>query len=346
MLSHPTPTQPWQFVSQDIFELDHKQYLITVDHYSDFYELDPLTNSQSSTIINLTKAHFARYGIPLRCLTDNGPQFVSHEYKAFSKTYGFEHVTLSPYCSRSNGKAEAAVKDVKSTLKKSHDIHLALLNIRNTPPRGLYPAQRLMGRRTRSTLPISAELLKPEPPEPLTVCSEITRRKEASKAQYDKHAKPDLLPLPLGSHVYAKPRPSQWGTPWIYGQVVDNPSPRSYSVDKGNLVLRRNRIQLRQAAHPQHSQQQPPALPTPRSSPFGAPTISSDLSLRKFDQPPATSHQADCQPSLPPTAPQQPVLETSAVLPDTVGPTSTIKQTTRSGRQIKIPKKFEDYSLY
>lgn len=80
MLSHPTPTQPWQFVSQDIFELDLKQYLITVDHYSDFYNLDPLTNNQSSTIIDLTKTHFARYGIPLRCLTDSGPQFVSNEY--------------------------------------------------------------------------------------------------------------------------------------------------------------------------------------------------------------------------------------------------------------------------
>ena len=80
MLSHPTPTQPWQFVSQDIFELDLKQYLITVDRYSDFYKLDPLTNNQSSIIIDVTKAHFARYGIPLRCLTDSGPQFVSNEY--------------------------------------------------------------------------------------------------------------------------------------------------------------------------------------------------------------------------------------------------------------------------
>ena len=40
MLSHPTPTLPWQFVSQDIFMFEHKQYLITVDHYSDFYESD------------------------------------------------------------------------------------------------------------------------------------------------------------------------------------------------------------------------------------------------------------------------------------------------------------------
>lgn len=127
-------------------------------------------------------------------------------------------------------KAEAGVKDAKSTLKKSHDIHVTVLNIRNTPPLGhsFSPAQRLMGRRTLSTLPLSAELLKPEPPDPWTVCSEITRRKEASKAQYDKHARPSLLPLPLDSHVYAKPRPPQRGTPWIYGQVVENPSPSSY----------------------------------------------------------------------------------------------------------------------
>lgn len=44
-----------------------------------------------------------------------------------------------------------------------------------------------MGRRTLCTLPLSAELLKPEPPDPWTLWSETTRRKEASKAQYDKH---------------------------------------------------------------------------------------------------------------------------------------------------------------
>lgn len=145
------------------------------------------------------------------------------------KTYGFEHVTSSPYWSHSNGKAEAAVKDAKSTLKKSHDIHLAVLNIRNTPPLGhsFFLAQRLTGRRTLSTLPLSAEQLKPEPADPWTVGSGITCPKEASKAQYDKHARSSLLPLPLGSHVYAKPRPSHRGTPWIYGQVVDNPSASS-----------------------------------------------------------------------------------------------------------------------
>ena len=141
----------------------HKQCLISVDHYSDFYELDEVVYTLPTTVINLTKTHFVRHGIPLRCLTDYVPQFVSHEYKQFAQTFGFEHIISSPYWSRSNGKAEAAVSDAKSILKKCPDIYLALLNIRNTPPRGhsFSPVQQLMGRRTRSTLPLSEELLRP-----------------------------------------------------------------------------------------------------------------------------------------------------------------------------------------
>ena len=132
----------------------HKQYLITVDHYSDFYNLDELVDTLSTTVIKLTKSQFARHGIPPRCLTDNGPQFVSHEYKQFAQTFGFEHITSSPYWSRSNGKAEAAVSDAKSILKKSPHMYLALLNIRNTPPRGhsFSPDQRLMGKPTSHCL--------------------------------------------------------------------------------------------------------------------------------------------------------------------------------------------------
>ena len=104
MLSQPIPTRPWQFVSQDLFELEHNHYLITVDHYSDFYELDYLPNTLATTVIQRTKAHFARHGIPLRCLTDNGPQFISNEYQNFAKTYGFEHATSPHTGHRATGK--------------------------------------------------------------------------------------------------------------------------------------------------------------------------------------------------------------------------------------------------
>ena len=140
---------------------------------------------------------------------------MSHEYKQFTQTFGFEHVTSSPHWSHSNGKPEAAVNDVKSILKKSPDIYLALLNIRNTPLRGhsFSPAQQLMDKHTRSTIPLLEELLQPAIADPPTVSSEINHRKIASKAHYNNHSQAPLMPLPRGSYVYEKPRPAQQGNP-------------------------------------------------------------------------------------------------------------------------------------
>jgi transposase InsO family protein len=46
----------------------------------------------STTIVNKTKVHFARFGIPRVCHTDNGPQFVGKAYKEFAKEYDFNHL--------------------------------------------------------------------------------------------------------------------------------------------------------------------------------------------------------------------------------------------------------------
>ena len=82
--------------------------------------------------------------------------------------YEFEHVTSSPEYPQSNGKVENAVKTAKNLMKKSSstssDFHLALLDWRNTPTEGMKssPAQRMFGRRTRTLLPSSKKLLKPQ----------------------------------------------------------------------------------------------------------------------------------------------------------------------------------------
>ena len=84
------------------------------------------------------KRQFARHGIPDELITDNGPQFESHEYSRFAREYGFTIVKSSPYYSRENGKAESAVKIAKNILKKSRkeDPYLSLLAYRNTPQQG------------------------------------------------------------------------------------------------------------------------------------------------------------------------------------------------------------------
>ena len=107
------------------------------------------------------KAQIARHGIPDVIITDNGPPFNSREFKDFAEKFEFEHVTSSPRYPQSNGKAENAVKIVKTLMRKcvldKKDPFLALIDWRNTANEtiGLSAAERLFGRKTRTRLKLS-----------------------------------------------------------------------------------------------------------------------------------------------------------------------------------------------
>ena len=202
-----------------------------------------------------------------------------------------------------------------------------------------------MGRHTCSTLPLSENLLKPEPADPSTVSSEITLHREASKSQYDKYAQPPLSPLPLGSHAYAKPRPSQRGAPWLYGWIIDNPLPRSYNIDTGNFILCRNQAKLRPGAPPQNIPLQSPPLPSFQPILPETPVAPTDPTPHTLDQPAsAVSPQAPCHtpPPITESIPQHLEQQTSDSSPGPDPQAQEMQQTTRSGRPIRKPKKFED----
>ena len=147
LMNHELPSRPWQKVGADLLHVNNKDYLVTVDYYSNFWEIDRLYDTLSKTVIQKMKAHFSRYGIPEQLVTDNGPQFVSSSFRHFTIKYDIQHTTSSPHHPRSNRKAESAVKAakriLKKTLKTGKDPYLAILNLRNTPQQGidLSPAQ-------------------------------------------------------------------------------------------------------------------------------------------------------------------------------------------------------------
>ena len=232
MKSLPIPTRPWQIVSQDICELHKQSYLVTVCHFSDWIEVDKLEDTLSSTVIEKTKCHLARYGVPAICHTDNGPQFISNQYRKFSADYSFKHTTSSPYHPKGNGRAEAAVKVAESMLKKADDFHSAMLNYRNTPPQGHThsPAQRMFLRRTRTTLPTTDQLLAPAMINFRIVEEEILKKRRDSKAHYDKSASVEQRPINIGHYAYAKPSPRHRGNPWVYGEVIKTDNVRSYTI--------------------------------------------------------------------------------------------------------------------
>lgn len=152
LMTYKLPTRPWEIVAQDLFNHDKTDYLITVDYYSDYWELDRLIDTTSETVVQCTKAHFARYGIPNTVVTDNGPQFRSQEYAQFSQEWEFEHTTSSPYHYQNNVRAEAVVKIAKKLMSKAakdhKDLQLTVLDWRNMPTESSHssPVQKLHSR--------------------------------------------------------------------------------------------------------------------------------------------------------------------------------------------------------
>ena len=51
MQSHTILSRPWERVSADLFQLDGSNYFVLVDHYSDYFELEPLTNTSAVAVI-------------------------------------------------------------------------------------------------------------------------------------------------------------------------------------------------------------------------------------------------------------------------------------------------------
>ena len=137
LIPHDPPKRPWSHVATDLFSFDNKEWFIIVDHWSDYFELNQLSSTNSSSVIKSLKNQFARHGIPDTLYSDNGPQFASREFKEFASAWHFDHQTSSPHYPQSNGKIENAVKTAKKLLTKAkasgQDPYLAILDWRNTP---------------------------------------------------------------------------------------------------------------------------------------------------------------------------------------------------------------------
>ena len=240
-------TRMWQIVRTDICHFETRNYLVTVDYFSNFSEVDHLEELTSNSLIRALKAHFARYGVPEILRSDNGPQFTSEAFEKFTIKWQFRHVTSSPRYPQSNGKVENTVKTVKDLMAKARpartDPWLAALIWRNIPSQGLdsSPVQRLMGRHTNTViLPTSSSLLEPTVVEDAK--QKMQKLKEQQKTYYDRGAEA-LEPLQNECTVYVQPTD---GRVWKRGTVVRKTRSREYEVELDGHVHRRNRQHLRQ----------------------------------------------------------------------------------------------------
>ena len=100
---------------------------------------------------------FPHFDLPKRVVSNNGPTFISWEFKYFLRQIGVEHAMSFPYHPATNEFVERPVRTFKGGVKNLNkgDIHTKLarflFSYRITPrsTTGVSPAQLQMGRRLR-----------------------------------------------------------------------------------------------------------------------------------------------------------------------------------------------------
>lgn len=240
MMIPDLPTAPWEKVGTDLFHCNGKDYLLVIDYYSNFPEIALLSSATASSVITHVKSIFARHGIPKTVVSDNGPCYNCREWQQFATQYGFHHVTSSPQHAQANGKAEKGVHIIKQILKKTTDSksdpYLALLSYRTAPLEcGLSPAELLMNRKLRTTLPCYTDIKQDT-----GILTKLNNLKWKQKRRYDKSTK-SLSPLAKDDVVRIQDQDA-WNRK---ATVLQEVGPRSYEVktEEGH-VLRRNRRSL------------------------------------------------------------------------------------------------------
>ena len=312
LIPHQIPELPWMKVGADIFELHGQSYLLLVDYLTKYPEVLNLSDKTAYTVIQKMKSVFARHGIPREIVSDHVP-FASYEMKSFAASWEFKLTHSSPGFPSSNGMAERAIKTVKHALKKATqtgtDPHLVLLSLRNTPVTGLNesPAQMLMGRVLRSTLPCSSAVLTQSVPQHLH--SKIQNLQFRQKQHYDQRAKP-LPVLTSGDTVHMHTRRG-----WEPAVVIrQRDEPRSYTVQTpAGRTQRRNRRHLRKI-HPSLF------IDTDRDEQL----------------------DSEVQPSQAPVSVDSPPHDLPPHNPPPVTTSSTPTCYTRSGRAVRRPARFND----
>ena len=96
---------------------DQGNILVIVDSGSGWIEAFHEENRTSETVKIYLSQIFARFGIPKTLVSDNGPEFVSGDFKQWCESLGIKKMESPVYHPRANGLAERAVQTVKRALQ-------------------------------------------------------------------------------------------------------------------------------------------------------------------------------------------------------------------------------------
>lgn len=215
------------------------------------------------------------------------------------------------------------------------DAYKALLAYRNTIQDGLTtsPSQRFLGRRTKTDLPTTKTLLKPERNDIKEKRDRIVKQERTEKS-FNKHAK-DLDPLEENDSVRVRPV-SLRDKIWVKAKVIQRLDERSYLLKNNKRIFRRNRVDLRKVPNKDDSETQEKDIPVTESHDNFKDNPQSDIQAEETPQKEVIEpRRKEITPERPKTV-EHPVSESRQANEQT-------GYRTRPGRQIVRPKYLKDY---
>ena len=162
------PTDVMDRIHVDYFEYERDMFLIMVDSFSKWADVEIMRNTNSQSTIKCLEQWFTGYGLPNQIVTDNGSQFKSEEFSRYLARNGIKHVCSPVYHQSTNGQVERYVQSVKKGLKVAKyeksdlqgKLNKVLTSMRSTPSTntGVTPSALFLGRQMKTKL----DLVKPQ----------------------------------------------------------------------------------------------------------------------------------------------------------------------------------------
>ena len=156
----PAPTQPGEQWGIDLLGpfANGQTLLVMVDYATKWPEVFSREWWTAQDVVVAMVRVFSRYGLPAAIVSDNGPQFISREFKAFMEGNDIHHYRTAVYNPQENGVVERFNRVLKTGVQalnadgKAWETGLLdmLMSYRATPTDGgVSPSKAFLGREMR-----------------------------------------------------------------------------------------------------------------------------------------------------------------------------------------------------